>query len=99
MTENITRKEFLRLAAAATASTALAGRSAVAQDAVSTATAIEAIFAARSTEQEWNTAARLQTDLFGDGSAPLKLARGPPVFPLELASMCRWRSRATISNT
>ena len=34
MTENITRKEFLRLAAAATASTALAGRSAVAQDAV-----------------------------------------------------------------
>ena len=34
MTENITRKDFLRLAAAATASTALAGRAAVAQDAV-----------------------------------------------------------------
>ena len=34
MTQNITRKDFLRLAAAATASTALAGRAAVAQDAV-----------------------------------------------------------------
>ena len=34
MTESITRKEFLRLAAAATASTALTGRAAVAQDAV-----------------------------------------------------------------
>ena len=136
MTENITRKEFLRLAAAATASTALAGRSAVAQDAVPEdaavpedpagtqprtlirgadvltmdptlgeqlatdvlvdngrivavgkglaadgAEAIEAIFAARSTEQEWNTAARLQTDLFGDGSAPLQLALGPVTWP------------------
>ena len=136
MTENITRKEFLRLAAAATASTALAGRSSVAQDAVPEdaavpedpagtqprtlirgadvltmdptlseqlatdvlvdngrivavgkglaadgAEAIEAIFAARSTEQEWNTAARLQTDLFGDGSAPLQLALGPVTWP------------------
>ena len=31
---------------------------------------IEAIFTARSTEQEWNTAARLQNDLFHDRSAP-----------------------------
>ena len=50
-------------------------------DTVSTATAIEAIFAARSTEQEWNTAARLQTELFDDGSAPLRLALGPVTWP------------------
>jgi cytosine/adenosine deaminase-related metal-dependent hydrolase len=50
-------------------------------DTVSTASMFEAMFAARPTEQEWNTAARLQTDLFDDGSAPLQLALGPPMWP------------------
>ena len=50
-------------------------------DTVSRANMFAAIFAARPTEQEWNAAARLQTDLFDDGSAPLRLALGPPMWP------------------
>ena len=50
-------------------------------DTVSTARAIEAIYAARSSEQEWNTAARLKKELFQDGSALLQLALGPVTWP------------------
>ena len=49
-------------------------------DTVSAAETTEAIFDARSSEQEWNTAARLQTDLFNDSSAPLQLALGPAMW-------------------
>ena len=50
-------------------------------DTVSIAKGIEAIFTARSTEQEWNTAARLQNDMFQDRSALLQLALGPVTWP------------------
>ena len=50
-------------------------------DTVSPTKMIEALFAARPTEQEWNTAARLQKDLFDDSSALLKLALAPPMWP------------------
>ena len=50
-------------------------------DTVVAAEAIEAIFAARSSEQEWNTAARLQRELFNDRSALLQLALGPVTWP------------------
>ena len=50
-------------------------------DTVSTARMFEALFAARPTENDWNTAARLQEDLFNDRSARLQLALGPPMWP------------------
>ena len=50
-------------------------------DTVSRAEAIEAMFATRSTEQEWNTAALLQKELFHDSSALLQLALGPATWP------------------
>ena len=49
-------------------------------DTVSGAEAIQAMFAIRSSEQEWNTAALLQKELFHDGSAPLQLALGPAMW-------------------
>ena len=50
-------------------------------DTVSRSDALQAMFAARSTEQEWNTAAVLQKELFSDRSAPLQLALGPSTWP------------------
>ena len=50
-------------------------------DTVSPAEMIEALFAARPTEEEWNTASLLQSDLFDDHSALLQLALGPPMWP------------------
>ena len=50
-------------------------------DTVVAAETVEAIFAARSSEQEWNTAARLQKELFNDRSALLQLALGPVTWP------------------
>ena len=49
-------------------------------DTVSAARMFEEIAAAQSSEQEWNTAARLQKDLFHDRSAPLQLALGPAMW-------------------
>ena len=49
-------------------------------DTVSAARMFEEIAAAQSSEQEWNTAARLQRDLFHDRSAPLQLALGPAMW-------------------
>ena len=49
-------------------------------DTVSAARMFEEIGAAQSSEQEWNTAARLQKDLFHDRSAPLQLALGPAMW-------------------
>ena len=46
-------------------------------DTVSGADAIQAMFAIRSSEPEWNTAELLQKELFHDSSAPLQLALGP----------------------
>lgn len=50
-------------------------------DTVSSSAAINAMFAARSTEREWSTAARLQDELFNDENAPLQLAIGPAMWP------------------
>ena len=50
-------------------------------DTVSRSEALQALFAARPTEQEWNTADRLQEDVFDDRSALLQLALGPPMWP------------------
>ena len=49
-------------------------------DTVSGAEAIQAMFAIRSSEPEWNTAALLQKELFNDRSAPLQLALGPSMW-------------------
>ena len=49
-------------------------------DTVSGADAVQAMFAIRSSEQEWNTAALLQKELFHDRSAPLQLALGPAMW-------------------
>ncbi|MDE0002864.1 MAG: amidohydrolase family protein [Rhodospirillaceae bacterium] len=49
-------------------------------DTVSGTEAIQAMFAIRSSEQEWNTAALLQKELFHDSSAPLQLALGPAMW-------------------
>jgi cytosine/adenosine deaminase-related metal-dependent hydrolase len=46
-------------------------------DTVSASEMFSAIEAAESSEKEWNTAARLQNELFHDSSAPLQLALGP----------------------
>ena len=50
-------------------------------DTVSPAEMLEALFAARPTEEEWNTASRLRNDLFDDPSALLQPALGPPMWP------------------
>ena len=50
-------------------------------DTVSPAEMLAALFAARPTEEEWNTASLLRNDLFDDPSAPLRLALGPPMWP------------------
>ncbi len=50
-------------------------------DTVSPAEMLAALFAARPTEQEWNTASLLRNDLFADRSALLQLALGPPMWP------------------
>ena len=50
-------------------------------DTVSPAEMLAALFAARPTEQEWNTASLLRNDLFDDRSALLQLALGPPMWP------------------
>ena len=50
-------------------------------DTVSPAEMLEALFAARPTEEEWNTATLLSNDLFNDPSALLQLALGPPMWP------------------
>ena len=49
-------------------------------DTVSGAEAIQAMFAIRSSEREWNTAALLHKELFQDSSAPLQLALGPAMW-------------------
>ena len=49
-------------------------------DTVPGADAIQAMFAIRSSEQEWNTAALLRKELFHDSSAPLQLALGPAMW-------------------
>ena len=48
---------------------------------VSRTEALAALFAARPTEQEWNTATRLKQDVFDDETAILQLALGPPMWP------------------
>ena len=50
-------------------------------DTVSPAEMLAALFAARPTEQEWNTASLLRNGLFDDRSALLQLALGPPMWP------------------
>ena len=49
-------------------------------DTVSGAEAVQAMFAIRSSEPEWNTAALLRKELFHDSSAPLRLALGPAMW-------------------
>ena len=49
-------------------------------DTVSGADAIQAMFAIRSSEPEWNTAELLQKELFNDRSTPLQLALGPAMW-------------------
>ena len=58
-------------------------------DTVSAARMMEVSGAARSTEEEWNTAARLQRDLFSDSSAPLQLALGPALWNGDLVEDIR----------
>ena len=50
-------------------------------DTVSPAEMLEALFAARPTEEEWNTASLLRNELFDDPTALLQLALGPPMWP------------------
>ena len=50
-------------------------------DTVSPAEMLAALFAARPTEEEWNTASLLRNDLFNDPAALLQLALGPPMWP------------------